>query len=83
MNSSFGGALGYQMFFANNRRWLILEAGARGRYEKLGARPAYGAGFSLQQAVGRRVVLRLDGFLAHRRGRGTGWGARSEILVKY
>ena len=23
--------MGYQMFFANNRRWLILELGARAR----------------------------------------------------
>ena len=78
-----GGALGYQMFFANNRRWLVLEAGARGRYEKSGAPTAYGAGLSLQQAVGRRVVLRLDGFLAHRKRGDVGWGARSEILIKY
>ena len=55
---SIGGALGYQMFFAGNRRQLIVELG--GRYaDEIGQR-AVGLGSSFKMAVGQRNVIRFD-----------------------
>lgn len=77
-----GGALGYQMFFANNRRSLTLELGGRDGWSG-GQRSAFAAGFRLEQALGRRIVARVDSFLGHREGADLGWGARFEILYKF
>ncbi len=63
-DNSFGGALGYQMFFAHNRKQLILEAGSRYATDNTGQRAvAFGARY--QSAIGRRLVLVLDGFSAY------------------
>jgi len=83
VDRSYGGALGYQIFFAHNRRQLTLEAGARGRYRHSGARPSFGIATSFQQAFGRRIVARVEGFVGSRSSFDIGWGARSEILLKY
>lgn len=80
---TFGGALGIQMFFNDARTQLILEAG--GRYEgddDIGNAAAIGA--QIQQAVGRRVVLRGDAFYAVQEGSGGGgFGARAEIAINF
>lgn len=56
-----GGALGYQIFSHNLRRQLLLEIG--GRYAtKDEGQTAAAVGASYQLALGRRWVIRLDGF---------------------
>ena len=60
-NDSFGGALGYQLF-SNDTRWqLLFELGGRYTTEDTGQRAGAG-GLSLQRALGRRSVVRLDLF---------------------
>ncbi|MDX1735163.1 MAG: hypothetical protein R3228_12390 [Halioglobus sp.] len=79
---SFGGAIGYQKFFANNRRQVIVELGGRESTDDLErAQAAIAARF--QQAIGNRFVLRLDGFLVKREDLNEGWGARTELQVKF
>ncbi len=78
---SAGGALGYQMFFANNRRQLILELGARTDTD--GTQRNQGAiGVRYQQAIGNRYIVRFDGFLSEQENFGTGWGGRVEFQIK-
>jgi hypothetical protein len=77
-----GGSLGYQMFFARNRRQLIVEAGGRKDTNGIGAGAA-AVGMRLQQAVGRRMVLQFDGFATVRQNRDAAYGARIETLVKF
>ena len=60
-DDSFGGALGYQMFFAHNRKQLILEAGGRCATDNIG-QSAFAFGARYQMAIGRRLVMVLDGF---------------------
>ena len=57
----FGGALGHQLFFLDNRLQLVLEAAGRYATEDIGERAA-AIGGRLQAAVGRRSVIRLDLF---------------------
>ncbi len=77
-----GGALGYQAFWDNNRRNLILEVAGR---HDLGGQgfDSLGLGFQLQQAVGQHVQLQLEGFYTFNEGREDGSGARAEVLVVY
>ena len=55
----FGGALGYQKFFNQERTQVLLELAGRYATEEIGQR-ALAFGPSFQQAIGRRSVLRLD-----------------------
>ena len=95
-----GGAVGYQRFLAHTRQQLLFEAG--GRYgtddcpeitSACGAH-ALAGGARYQIAVGRRTVLRFDGYAAYERLRGAArldsggdsrvrLGSRFEILFKF
>lgn len=77
-----GGAIGHQMFFAHGRRQLIVELGGRKDTNGIGEAEA-ALGLRLQQAVGRRLIIRLDGFGAVREGRDEALGGRVETLVKF
>lgn len=83
LDDSFGGALGYQMFFHRNRRWLTVEVGGRHRWKRDGARASGGAGLSYRHAIGRRAIARFDSFIGHREKRHLGWGARAEMLLRF
>lgn len=64
-DDAVGGSVGYQMFFDNHRKQLLLEGGGRYTYDKtgaLGARDAAALGARYQMALGRRFVLELSGF---------------------
>jgi hypothetical protein len=87
-SESFGGSLGYQMFFAHTRRQLILELGGRYATNDFGQRAA-AAGGSYQIAVGRRWVVRFDAFTSFELGRASlvaddelRFGGRFEILTR-
>jgi hypothetical protein len=87
-SESFGGSLGYQMFFAHTRQQLILELGGRYATNDFGQR-AIAGGARYQIAVGRRWVLRFDGFTSFQKGRDAlfmddevRFGGRFEILTR-
>ncbi len=79
---SYGGALGYQMFSSNSRRQLILEAGARTDTDH-SERTHYAGGARFQQAMGNHFVFRLEGYISKLENFDSGWGVRTELLVKF
>ena len=77
-----GGAVGYQMFFNNERTQLIAEAG--GRVGTAGQdRDAAAFGLRIEQALGNRFVIRADAFVSGREGRDPGAGARTEFVTRF
>jgi len=81
-DESAGGSIGYQMFFDDTRRQLVLEVG--GRSDTDTPNESAGAiGARLQQAIGRRWIVQADVFGAKQESRDEAWGARIEILMKY
>lgn len=81
-DDSVGGAVGCQLFADREQRsqW-ILELGARTDTDHTD-RGALGCGFRHQRALGRRLVLRLDGFAAAQEGDDPAAGLRVELLLK-
>ena len=63
-DNAVGASAGYQMFFANTRKQLIIEAGGRYTYDEdtLNARDAVALAARYQMAVGKRGVVVLDAF---------------------
>ncbi len=81
-DSVIGGAVGYQAFWDNKRRNLILEVA--GRHDLSGdGFDSLGLGAQLQQAVGQHVQLQFETFYAFNEGRDDGYGARAEIQIVY
>ncbi len=81
-NSVIGGAIGYQAFWDNKRRNLILEVA--GRHDLSGeGEDSLGLGFQLQQAVGRYVQLTFEGFYTFNEISDDGAGLRAELQVVY
>ena len=77
-----GGAIGRQFFFDGDRRQLVVELA--GRKDTNGIDDGAAAlGVRLQQALGRRFILRMDGFAAARQSRDDSLGGRIETLVKF
>jgi len=77
-----GFATGYQAFWDNKRRNLILELAGRHDYGSDGF-DSLGLGFQLQQALGQHVQLQFEGFYTFNEDRDDGSGARAEILIVY
>ncbi len=81
-NDVAGGALGYQAFWDNHRRHVVLEFGARKDTSGDGL-DDYGFGMQFQQAFGRRCVLQLDAYYALQESRADATGLRMEILIQF
>lgn len=66
-DNAVGGSAGYQIFFDQTRKQVIVEVGGRYTYdeETVGPRDALAAGARFQAAFGRRGVLVLDAFGAY------------------
>ncbi len=81
-DDSTGASLGYQMFFSETRKQLIIEGGGRAmtRGENDG-QLALAARY--QQALGQHTILRLEGFFRAQRNEGPGYGARTELAFKF
>lgn len=77
-----GAAIGYQAFWDNNRRNLILEIAGKHNYGGDGF-DSLGFGFQLQQAVGQHVQLQFEAFYTLNEDRSDGLGARAEVQVVY
>ena len=93
-HASFGGAIGYQKLFHGGRRQLVGELGLRSETFDNGTTAA-ALGARYQQALGRRLIVRVDGFTT-REERFGGYtlsegftirkfhfGGRLELLVKF
>lgn len=63
-DSSVGGALGFQKFFNETRSQIVLEIAERYALRGSGQR-ATATGIRLQQALGRRSLIRFDTYLRY------------------
>ncbi len=82
-DESAGFALGYQHFFENNRRQLVIESG--GRFEKeSSASDEYGLGLRYQHALGQRTFWQFDMFATKSENlTDLEYGSRLEIVQPY
>ena len=77
-----GAAIGYQAFWDNNRRNLILEIAGKHDWGGNGF-SSLGFGFQLQQAIHQYVQLQLEAYYTINEDRDDGAGARAELLFVY
>jgi hypothetical protein len=78
----FGGAVGHQWAFSDNRTQTVLEVGGRkGTSSEINDAAAIGTRF--QQAIGTRMILHDDGFAAVQQNRDERFGIRSELPVRF
>jgi len=77
-----GAVIGYQAFWDQFRRNLVLELA--GRKDTSGnAFDSAALGLQLQQKYGRRVLVQLEGFVAAQEGRNDAFGGRTEVLIQF
>ncbi len=77
-----GGSIGHQWFFNDNRTQLVLELGGRkGTSSEIQDAVAIGGRF--EQAIGQRLILRVDAFASVQEDRDEGLGARTEMLIRF
>jgi len=81
-NEAYGFSMGYQFISADWRRQFIVEIGARNSDANNEDRQ-YGIACRFQQAIGRRLIVQLDGFIVEDRVFGSNHGTRAEIQVKF
>jgi hypothetical protein len=79
---AFGFSFGWQKFLNHGRRQFVLELGGR-RGLKGAEEGALAIGSRFQQALGRRTLIQLDGFVAFPETGRTAAGARLEFQVKF
>lgn len=80
-DDAIGGAVGYQMFFDDNRRQITVEAGGRHEFNSNRFDSA-AIGVRMQQALGRRYILDVEAYGVARKNADNGGGLRVELLVK-
>lgn len=84
VDDTAGFAAGYQAFWDNKRRNLILEVAGREDFGSAGPNfDSLGLGFQLQQAVGQYVQLQLEGFYTFNDEASDGSGGRFEVFFVY
>ena len=81
-DNAVGGAIGYQMFFDETRKQLILEAGGR-TGTKGDKESIFALGARYQQAIGQNTILRFDVFGAIPEEDDEAYGARVELQFKF
>jgi hypothetical protein len=81
-NDAAGASLGYQRFFDQFRRQVILEVGGRKDTGGQG-HDTVAVGGRIQQAVGSHVVLQADGFIGVVQDSKPSSGARGEFVFKF
>jgi hypothetical protein len=87
-DDSIGVALGYQRFLGSKDRQLIFELGGRVTTEKprffIEDQPdEIAAAVQYQMKLNQHMVLVLETFIGAPEDRGTAYGARSELLIKF
>jgi len=81
-NDVVGFALGYQAFWDNHRRNLVLEIATRKNTDGNDV-DGLALGAQFQQAIGQRIQLQLDAFVAFQESRDLGSGGRVELLFQF
>ncbi|MGI9512763.1 MAG: hypothetical protein ACR2OL_07680 [Anderseniella sp.] len=81
-DSVIGGAIGYQAFWDDKRRNLILEIAGRRDISGNGL-DSVGFGAQLQQAIGQHVQLTFETFYTINEGRNDNFGGRAEFQFVY
>ena len=81
-NRSVGAAIGYQAFFDETRKQLIVEFGGRQGTDGDGL-GSLALGARYQQALGQRAVLQFDIFGSMHESRDEGFGARIELRYEF
>lgn len=82
-HDSFGGAIGYQKFFDETRKQLLLEVGGRDDFDGSDNRGRFGALARYQQAIGNRYVWRVDAYYVSRESLDDKRGIRTEFVVQF
>jgi hypothetical protein len=77
-----GFAAGYQAFWDNHRRNLVLEVATR-KDTGDGGRDSLALGFQLQQALGRHFQVQVEGFYSFIENSDNSNGARVELQIVY
>lgn len=80
-----GAAIGYQTFLGpmyGTRRQLIIEAGFREDTNNVD-QSAVAIGARYQQAFGQHYIVQVDGYAADYETTGSGYGLRTELIVKF
>ncbi len=80
---SFGAAIGYQKFFNHTRTQVIFELGGRKGTATPDKRSQGALAVRFQQAIGRHLIARVEGFAHARESQSPRYGARYELFVKY
>ena len=78
-----GAALGYQAFWKDHTRNLILEIAGRHDYENGAGFDSLGLGFQYQHKVNQYIQLVFESFYTINESRGDGSGARAEIIFNF
>jgi hypothetical protein len=79
---SYGGAIGFQQFFNRTRTQIIYELGARKGTATLDNKLEGALAIRFQQAIGRRLIARLEGFAHVKETVKPQYGVRYELLLK-
>lgn len=82
-HDSFGGALGYQKFFDETRKQVILEVGGRNDFDGTEDRGRLGVMARYQQAFKTRYVWRVDAYFVSRESLDDKRGIRTEFVVQF
>ena len=78
-----GMTMGYQAFWDNHRRNLVVElAGVKGT-ESADELDSAALTVQFQQAIGQHFQLQIDGFVSYLENRDDGSGARIELLYQF
>ena len=81
-SNAFGAAMGYQMFFFNNRHHLIGEVGYRRATEKPNTDLA-GAAVQYQMSFAKRYIFQVDAFVTAQENDKPANGLRTEFQIKF
>ena len=82
-HDSFGAAIGYQKFFDETRKQVLIEVGGRDDFDDSDNRGRLGVLARYQQAIGTHYVWRVDGYYVSREGLDDKRGIRTEFVVQF
>lgn len=83
-DDAFGGSLGYQMFFNDDRTQFTTEIGGiKSQKSDAVIEDGVAVGARFQQKIFERFLIQVDGFVAHREVRENTAGLRTELLVQF